>query len=56
MTKQEVLKAIGVTGNMALAIISTKLDYVKRKPYTFTIGDKKYSVSKDKSGYVLTSI
>ena len=53
MTKKEVLKALGVTGNMALAVISAKLDNVKVKPYTFYIGEKHYSVSKNKNGYAL---
>ena len=49
MTKKELINRLELS-NMALRIISTKLDYMT-KPYTFSIGDTSYTITRKNNDY-----
>lgn len=49
MTKKELIKQLNLT-NIALRIVSAKLDYIT-KPYSFSIGDRHYTITKNGNDY-----
>lgn len=49
MTKQDIINRLKLS-NIALRIISTKLDHIT-KPYSFFIGDRHYTITKNGNDY-----